>query len=137
MNDQKLPGAGELPAPIDMAVIGGGIAGLSTAYYLQQAAQASPHPPTVRVFERDARPGGKIVTDRPDGFVVEGGPDAFITQKRDAYELCRELGLGDRLIGTNDARRKVYVLAGGRLHPLPQGSGSSPRRAWGRFSVPR
>jgi oxygen-dependent protoporphyrinogen oxidase len=75
----------------------------------------------VIVFECEARPGGKIVTDRPDGFVVEGGPDAFITQKPDAYELCRELGLSDRLIGTNDARRKVYVLAGGRLHPLPEG----------------
>jgi oxygen-dependent protoporphyrinogen oxidase len=121
MTDQNLPGAGNPPAAIDVAVIGGGIAGLSTAYYLQQATRDAPHPTAVIVFERDARPGGKIVTDRPAGFVIEGGPDAFITQKPVAYELCRALGLGDRLIGTNDARRKVYVLAGGRLHPLPEG----------------
>jgi oxygen-dependent protoporphyrinogen oxidase len=121
MTDQNLPGAGELPPPIDVAIIGGGIAGLSTAYYLQQVTQSDPHTPTVIVFERDARPGGKIVTDRSDGFVIEGGPDAFITQKPEAYQLCRALGLGDRLIGTNDGRRKVYVLAGGRLHTLPEG----------------
>jgi oxygen-dependent protoporphyrinogen oxidase len=121
MTDQNLPGAGELPPPIEVAIIGGGISGLSTAYYLQQVTQSDPHTPTVIVFERDARPGGKIVTDRSDGFVIEGGPDAFITQKPEAYQLCRALGLGDRLIGTNDGRRKVYVLAGGRLHTLPEG----------------
>jgi oxygen-dependent protoporphyrinogen oxidase len=65
--------------------------------------------------------GGKISTDVQDGFVIEGGPDSFITQKPAALRLCRELGLGDQLVGTNDAQRKVYVLDGGRLRPLPDG----------------
>ena len=36
--------------------------------------------------------------------------------------MCRTLGIGDRLIGTNgDQQRKIYILWGGRLHPLPEG----------------
>jgi oxygen-dependent protoporphyrinogen oxidase len=54
-------------------------------------------------------------------FIVEGGPDSFITQKPWAVQLARELGLGDRLLGTNDDKRKVFVLNNGRPTPLPDG----------------
>ncbi|HMA38391.1 MAG TPA: protoporphyrinogen oxidase [Chloroflexia bacterium] len=108
------------PAQVDVAVVGGGLAGLATAYYLLPPAPAG-RAHSVVVLEQAARPGGKVVTARDGGFVIEGGPDSFITQKADAYTLCQELGLGDQLIGTNDARRKTYVLAGGRLHRLPEG----------------
>ena len=52
----------------------------------------------------------------PQGFVVDGGPDSFLTQKPWAVELCRQLGLDDQLIGTNEARRRVYVLWKKKLH---------------------
>jgi len=98
-------------------IVGGGIAGLATAYYLQQ----QPEPPTYTLIERAPRLGGKIVTQAGDGFVIEGGPDSFISQKPWAYQLCKELGLEDRLVGTNDARRKTYVVHKGGLKPLPDG----------------
>jgi oxygen-dependent protoporphyrinogen oxidase len=100
-----------------VAIIGGGISGLSVAYHLQQ----EPSGVTYTLLDSAPNWGGKIVTDVVDGFVVEGGPDSFITQKPAALRLCRELGLEDRLLGTNDAQRKVYVLIGGRLRPLPDG----------------
>ena len=107
------------PGAYHVAVIGGGVAGLSTAYHLQQQAAAGV---TYSLLESAPHWGGKIVTDRVGGFVVEGGPDSFITQKPAALRLCRELGLEERLVGTNDTcRRKVYVLIGGRLRPLPDG----------------
>ena len=53
--------------------------------------------------------------------MIEGGPDSFITQKPWALQLCRELGLEDRLIGTNDAQRTTYVLRKGKLRKMPDG----------------
>ncbi|MCS7259814.1 MAG: protoporphyrinogen oxidase [Anaerolineae bacterium] len=101
-----------------VVIIGGGITGLAAAYYLEKHA-----PPyvTYSVLEGDTRWGGKIVTENISGFIVEGGPDSFLTQKPAALNLCRELGLEERLLGTNEAQRKVYVLLNGRLRPLPDG----------------
>jgi len=102
-------------------VVGGGIAGLSTAYHLQERARAVGAPVECTLIESQDRLGGKIVTRRDDGFVVEGGPDCFLTQKPWALELCRSLGLGDQLVGTNEASRQVYILWKSRLHKLPDG----------------
>ncbi len=98
-----------------VAVVGCGITGLAAAWELQSRGI------DYVVLEASDRLGGKIVTERADGFVIEGAADAFLTQKPWAWQLCREIGLGDRLIGTNDAQRTVYVLRGGRLHPMPRG----------------
>ena len=107
--------------PASVAVVGGGIAGLATSYFLQEGARAAGRKLECFLIEGANRLGGKIVTDRSDGFVVEGGPDCFLTQKPWALDLCRRLGLEDRLIGTNDASRKVYILWKGRMHRLPDG----------------
>ncbi|MBN1564313.1 MAG: protoporphyrinogen oxidase, partial [Anaerolineae bacterium] len=102
-------------------IIGGGIAGLATAYYAQKNARETGLDLSVTLIERDARLGGKIATDTPAGFVIEGGPDSFITQKPWAIQLCRELGLEDRLMGTNDAKRNTFILRGGKLRKMPDG----------------
>jgi oxygen-dependent protoporphyrinogen oxidase len=104
-----------------LVIIGGGIAGLSTAYYAQKHARAAGLDLDITLIEREHSLGGKITTDTPDGFVIEGGPDSFITQKPWALELSRELGLEDRLIGTNDAKRQTYVLHKGKLRKMPDG----------------
>ena len=104
-----------------IAIVGGGMAGLATAYYLQQQAQAQNLALTYTLIEKEPAFGGKIVTSNSNGFVIEGGPDSFFTQKPWAYQLCRELGLADRLLGTNDDRRKTYVVHKNRLRPLPDG----------------
>jgi oxygen-dependent protoporphyrinogen oxidase len=104
-----------------VVIVGGGITGLAAAYYVQKKSQASGRPVRYTLLERARNLGGKIVSQRTGGFLVEGGPDCFLTRKPWALALCRELGLEDDLIGTNEERRKVYVLSGGRLHPLPEG----------------
>lgn len=107
--------------PKHVAIVGGGIAGLACAYYLQKKAQAEERPISYTLLEAGGRLGGKIETDASDGFVIEGGPDSFISQKPWARELCLELGLGDRLIGTNDVKRKTYVVFRDQLRALPDG----------------
>jgi oxygen-dependent protoporphyrinogen oxidase len=128
MTHQTYPAFDCAAAP-RVVIIGGGITGLSAAFYLQQAACAAGMPLSYTLVERDARCGGKIQTDRIAGadygaagrFVVEAGPDSFVTQKPWALQLARDLGLEDQLMDTNEAKRKVYVLVKGKRHPLPDG----------------
>lgn len=96
-------------------IVGGGISGLSTAYYLRQAGIIA------TLVERRPRLGGVIETERIEGCVIETGPDSFLTQKPAALALIREVGLGGDVIGSNDHLRVTYVLKGGRLVPLPDG----------------
>jgi oxygen-dependent protoporphyrinogen oxidase len=98
-----------------VVIIGGGISGLSAAWYLQQQSQNSGMAVSFTVLEASDRWGGKILTEQVDGiadvpFVVEAGPDSFLTQKPWALQLARELGLAERLLVTNDQMRNVYVL---------------------------
>ena len=114
------------PGTIQVAIIGGGISGLATAYYLQRQAAQAGAPLHYTLIERSPYPGGKIQTETIAGFgdapfIIEGGPDSFITQKPWALQLAREIGLGDRLLGTNDRQRKVFVLNKGKPTPLPDG----------------
>lgn len=101
-----------------VAIVGGGIAGLATAYYLQREGGGAVE---YKLIESSSSFGGKIASSHERGFVVEGGPDSFITQKPAATELCRGLGLGNHLIGTNDAARKIFVWSRGKLRPMPEG----------------
>ena len=100
---------------LDAVVVGGGIAGLAAAYELRQRGLG------VQLLEAAPRPGGVIVTERVDGWVIDGGPDALLVHKPAAVDLCRELGLGDRLVPTL-LPRTAYVLREGRLCPLAEGS---------------
>ncbi len=101
-----------------IAIVGGGIAGLATAYYLHGRGRGAIE---YTLIESAPTFGGKIVSARENGFVVEGGPDSFLTTKPAALEICRALGLEDQLIGTNDAGRKVFVWSRGKLRQMPDG----------------
>jgi oxygen-dependent protoporphyrinogen oxidase len=109
-----------------IAIIGGGISGLSTAWYLQKAQQTGVNL-RYTILEQSERWGGKVLTDvhnviEAGQFIIEGGPDSFLaTQKPWATQLARELGLAERFLGTNDEKRTVYVLHKGRLKPMPDG----------------
>lgn len=112
-----------------VVVVGGGIAGLACAYELSRGGAR------VTVVEREPRLGGVIRTERVGEFLVEGGPDSFLATKPWARELCEELGLGDRLIPSR--ARRVYVLSGGALHPLPEGLFLMvPSKAWPFLTSP-
>src|SRR5579871_4454488 len=98
-----------------VVIIGGGISGLSTAYYLAKRGIPS------TILESRPRLGGVIETEHIDGCTVEAGPDSFISAKPAALELIRELGLADQVIGSNDYSRKTFVWKHGKLVPLPDG----------------
>src|SRR5437588_4965607 len=103
-----------------IAIISGGICGLSAAFTLEERRRTRV-PLGYVLYESSSRLGGVISTERVDGCVVEAGPDSFLTEKPWAADLCRELGLEDQLIGSNDTERKTYILLKGRLVPIPDG----------------
>lgn len=97
-------------------IIGGGIAGLSSAYDLAKA--GIPH----TLIEKQPRVGGVIETLQWEDCILECGPDSFISAKPEAMTLIRELGLTGEVIGSNDAERVTYIQRRGKLVRLPEGT---------------
>ena len=103
-----------------IAIIGGGITGLSAAFYLEQARRAGAAL-DFTLFEKSGRLGGALLTEVVDGCIVEGGADSFLSEKPAAAELCQELGIADQLVGSNDAQRQTFIVHQKKLVPLPHG----------------
>jgi protoporphyrinogen/coproporphyrinogen III oxidase len=112
-------------------IIGGGIAGLAAAHRAVELTAQRGAPAPVTVLEAASRAGGSVATERVDGFLVEAGADSFLTEKPWALDLCRRLGIEDRLVATRDAERRTFVVRDGRLYPLPEGFILlAPTRLW-------
>jgi len=105
---------------VRVAIIGGGISGLTTAFYLEQERRRGA-PVQFVLFEAEPRFGGVIRTERVDGCVIEAGPDSFLSAKPWARELCDDLRLSSQLIGSRDTHRRTHILLRGKLEPLPDG----------------
>ena len=103
--------------PVDVLIVGGGIAGLATAYELHRRGVP------FRVLERAGRPGGVILSEHVDGFTFDAGPDALLIQKPAAITLCQELGLGDRLFPTTEPRA-AFILRGRHAAPAARELGA-------------
>ena len=103
-----------------IAIIGGGISGLSAAFIWKRPAPPAPtsHTPYSKAASGWA---ARCSSDRVDGCLVEAGPDSFLTEKPWALTLCKELGIDDQLIGSNDAQRKTYIVVKGKLVAMPDG----------------
>ncbi len=104
-----------------VVVVGGGITGLSTAYFLEKRARERGEAIDVTVVERSKRWGGNIVTELHDQFTIDGGPDSWVAAKPHATLLAKELGLENSIIGTNEETRRVYVMHDDELKLMPEG----------------
>lgn len=102
---------------MQIAIIGGGITGLSAAWELQQRGIH------YTLLEASARWGGKIISQTLElnnaTFLVEGGPDTLVTRKPEAWELTQELGLLEQVTDPGSETRGIYVLDRASLHPIP------------------
>ncbi|WP_456271895.1 protoporphyrinogen oxidase [Bacillus sp. AK031] len=103
-----------------VVIIGGGITGLTSAYYLQKEAEKTGHPIEIKLVEASHRLGGKIQTVSRDGFIIERGPDSFLERKTSAARLAKEVGVDNELV--NNSTGKSYVLVNEELHAMPGGS---------------
>jgi oxygen-dependent protoporphyrinogen oxidase len=102
-----------------VVIIGGGITGLSAAFFLKRFAQRAGADIRVSLIEADDHVGGKIKTYRDHGLVVEAGPDSILARKQAGVRLIRELGIAAEMVGMPSDAGGVYVLHEGRLVPFP------------------
>jgi len=114
-----------------VCVVGGGVSGLAAAHRLLEPRAGGGRPPEVVLLEASGRLGGTVRTERREGFTLEGGPDSFISEKPAALELAGRLGIAGRVIETNAAHRRSFVVRAGRLRPTPEGFHLlAPARLW-------
>lgn len=97
-----------------IAVVGGGISGLTVAYLLANGTEDL----EVDVYEADTRPGGKIWSDQVNGFLCEKGPNGFLDNKPKTLELCKSLGIDP--VKSNENSKKRFIFSGGKLNALPE-----------------
>ncbi|MBM7571470.1 protoporphyrinogen oxidase [Aquibacillus albus] len=103
-----------------IAIVGGGITGLTAAYYLQKEINEKQLPYSVRLIEASDELGGKIKTEKKDGFMIERGPDSFLIRKQSATNLVKELGMEKDLV--KNGTGQSYILVNNKLHKMPSGS---------------
>lgn len=111
-----------------IVIIGGGISGLSSAFYVLRQARESGRQVQVTIVEEAPQLGGKIDTLHKEGFVIEKGPDSFLARKRAIVDLAVDLGIEQELTAQNPNGRKSYILRGGKLHPMPQADAGRANR---------
>ena len=99
------------------AIIGGGISGLSSAFYLQKKKPEA----SITVFESSDRLGGVLKSVRHGDFLVEGSADMFVTQPPAAIDLCRDLGIEDDLLQTQPVDDRAFIGMGKKIFPVPKG----------------
>ncbi|HJP94369.1 MAG TPA: protoporphyrinogen oxidase [Pyrinomonadaceae bacterium] len=110
-----------------IVIVGGGISGLAAAHRLLELSKST----QVTIIEASGRLGGTIQTEERDGFLLERGPDSFISEKPQALELAKRLGLESRLIQTNEKFRRSFIVRNGRLRSVPEGFQLlAPSRIW-------
>lgn len=107
--------------PKHVVVLGGGISGLSAAFYVQKFFLEKRLPVKITLVEQSPVLGGKINTIQQEGFIMETGPDSFLGRKPSIIELTRKLNLEEQLVGTNPQAKKTFILHKDQLHPIPPG----------------
>ncbi|MDG2013994.1 MAG: protoporphyrinogen oxidase, partial [Pirellulaceae bacterium] len=122
--------------PARVAIVGGGISGLSAAYFLERDAAAHGQSMQIDLFEAAPRLGGKIHSAQHDDLLLELGAESFLSRKTPAIDLCKEMGIDEKLRGTRSENRKTFVWHDDRLHQLPKGlSGFVPGNMNSLFST--
>ena len=124
-----------------IGIVGAGLSGLATAFYLQRALPGV----ELAIFEASAQPGGALHTDEVQGFRFEAGGNGFLTNKPDCLRLVEDAGASALLLPSSDLARKRFIYTD-RLHRMPESASLFARsklmtlpqklRMLGEFFVP-
>lgn len=104
-----------------IVIVGGGITGMSAAFYTKKWFEERQIPVELTLIEKSETFGGKIRTLHREDFIIERGPESFLARKMPIMTLIKELGLEDELTATNPQARTNYIVHKGKLHKMPPG----------------
>ncbi len=100
---------------IDIAIIGAGLTGLTTAFWLTRAGKK------IQIIERQDRAGGQIRTFQENGFVYESGPNTGVVSYPEVAELFAALSPDCTLETAREESKKRWIWKGNKFHALPSG----------------
>ncbi len=109
-----------------VAVVGGGITGLTAAFYLRKAGFEP------LVYEARKTPGGVIQTRAGDGFLAETGPNS-LQETPEIGDLIEDADLRDEVVEAGSEAKNRYIVRNGRLLALPMSPPAmmrSPLLSW-------
>ncbi len=104
---------------IRVAIIGGGVAGLSAAFRIREELRASGLDHEMVLFEQEQKCGGATQTIQENGFTLEHGPNGWLSSEPLTGRLIDELGLGCDLVSANEAAGNRYIFTRNKLQPIP------------------
>ncbi|MGH3343848.1 MAG: protoporphyrinogen oxidase [Carbonactinosporaceae bacterium] len=99
-----------------VVVVGGGIAGLTAAWFLRRDGGDGVH---VTVLEGSPALGGKLRVSDVAGVPVDEGADMMLARRPEGQAITRAAGLGDDLVVPATVSARVWSR--GRLRPFPAG----------------
>src|ERR1043166_1947266 len=96
-----------------IAIIGGGITGLTAAFRLKQRGIPA------TIYEAGHRVGGVIQSVKRHGYLAECGPNSILETSPKISALVHDVGLEDLKIYSNEKAGNRYIVRGGKLIPVP------------------
>jgi len=102
----------------EVLILGGGISGLSTAWFLHKAGIP------FKLFEKEPETGGKISTVEVHNSQLDFGPNSLRDRNGDIRQLAKELGISDEVIQISEAFKTRYITRDGKLQSLSPSVGS-------------
>ena len=97
-----------------IAVVGGGISGVSTAYLLKKHTKHD-----IILIEKE-KIGGKALSEKRDGYLIETGPNGFLSNKEEIKKLITESGFDSEVIESRDESNRKFIFSNGRLWEIPK-----------------
>lgn len=105
---------------VRIGIIGAGISGLSTAFYLTKSLGEQNQNFVLDIFEKEGRPGGTILSLKKDGFLVEAGPNGFLDSKPSTLQLCSDLNISSKLLPASSSSKRRYIFLKNKLILVPE-----------------
>ncbi len=116
---------------VRIAVVGAGIAGLSTHYFLEREARRLGITSHVETWDPRPTPGGNVRTATGNGWQCEEAVESILSSRRETMDLALDLGLADRIVQGSPLAKKRLIVWKGKPRSMGPASAIGAFPTWG------